>query len=207
MKSPASIFLYCPFLLLSLSHNLLAEEKTNRVETGDGHLTGPRPQMYLSDRLFNLEAVKTASSVSLASKPQEIARDRRFISYDNGTVLDTKTRLIWAAKDSGKGLFEYEAKAFIKNYRGGGYTDWRMPTMDELEVIYDRNSANRHGYHVTRLIDISDGWVWALEGWGYINAFSFSFGLTTDEVASTHSAWSFRTPSLGYRALPVRNDN
>jgi len=31
----------------------------------------------------------------------ETARDGRFIAYDNGTVLDTKTHLMWAAKDNG----------------------------------------------------------------------------------------------------------
>jgi len=140
-------------------------------------------------------------------KGNEIARDGRFISYDNGTVLDTKTRLIWAAKDDGRGLLEHDAKTFIENYRGGGYTDWRMPTMDELEAIYDRDTINQYGYHVTKLIDITGEWVWASEGWGSVNAFSFTFGSTADEVASTHTAWAFRTPSLGYRALPVRGGN
>jgi len=31
----------------------------------------------------------------------EIAKDGRFIAYDNGTVLDTKTNIMWAAKDNG----------------------------------------------------------------------------------------------------------
>ena len=31
----------------------------------------------------------------------EKARDGRFIAYDNGTVLDTRTNLMWAARDNG----------------------------------------------------------------------------------------------------------
>lgn len=31
----------------------------------------------------------------------EKAKDGRFIAYDNGTVLDTKTNLMWASKDNG----------------------------------------------------------------------------------------------------------
>jgi len=122
-------------------------------------------------------------------------------------AIDTKTGLIWAAKDDGKGLLEHNAKTFIKNYRGGGYKDWRMPAMVELETIYDRDTTNQNGYHVTKLIDITGEWVWASEGWGFLSAFSFTFGSTADEVASTHTAWAFRTPSLGYRALPVRGGN
>ncbi len=33
------------------------------------------------------------------SKAKEIGRDGNFIAYDNGTVLDTKTGLMWAAQD------------------------------------------------------------------------------------------------------------
>ena len=67
-----------------------------------------------------------------------IDREDRFIAYDNGTVLDTQTGLLWAAKDDGKGMNEQDAKVYFKNYRAGGYADWRMPTVDELEAIYDQ---------------------------------------------------------------------
>jgi hypothetical protein len=82
-------------------------------------------------------------------KAKEIGRDGRFIAYANGTVLDTKTNLMWAAKDDAKGLLGIEAKEYIANYNGGGYTDWRMPTIDELETLYDRELVNESGYHVT----------------------------------------------------------
>src|SRR5450759_5331903 len=67
----------------------------------------------------------------------ETARDGRFIAYDNGTVLDTKTNLMWAAKDNGSDVDWGGAKSYCKNYRGGGYKDWRMPTQDELAGLYD----------------------------------------------------------------------
>jgi hypothetical protein len=66
-------------------------------------------------------------SISGAS---EIGRDGRFIAYDNGTVLDTKTNLMWAAKDNGSDINWSNAKSYCENYRGGGYKDWRMPTQD-----------------------------------------------------------------------------
>ena len=84
---------------------------------------------------------KHPPSVPTVPKNGEIARDGRFIAYANGTVLDTKTNLMWAAKDDGKGLFGNAAKDYIAKYRGGGYADWRMPTMDELKTIYERNMS------------------------------------------------------------------
>jgi hypothetical protein len=67
----------------------------------------------------------------------ESARDGRFIAYDNGTVSDTRTGLMWAAKDNGSKINWANAKSYCENYRGGGYTDWRMPTQDELAELYD----------------------------------------------------------------------
>ena len=64
-----------------------------------------------------------------ADRAKEIARDGRFIAYDNGTVVDTETGLMWASKDDGKGLDEKGAMEYCKNYRGGGYSDWRMPSL------------------------------------------------------------------------------
>ena len=66
------------------------------------------------------------------SSPKEISRDGRFIAYDNGTVLDTKTNLMWAAKDNGSDINWDNAISYCENYQGGGYTDWRMPARDEL---------------------------------------------------------------------------
>jgi len=34
----------------------------------------------------------------------ETGRDGRFIAYSNGTVLDTRTNLMWAAKDNGSNI-------------------------------------------------------------------------------------------------------
>ena len=53
---------------------------------------------------------------------------------------------------------------YFENFRGGGYTDWRMPSVEELESLYDQSIQNKFGFHVTRLIDISGEWVWCSEG-------------------------------------------
>ena len=57
--------------------------------------------------------------LSSAESP-ETARDGRFIAYDNGTVLDTKTKLMWAAKDNGDYINWEDAKSYCEKYRGGG---------------------------------------------------------------------------------------
>jgi len=145
----------------------------------------------------------------MAKHAKEIAREGRFIAYENGPVLDTKTGLLWAAKDDGKGMDEQDAKAYFENYRGGGYTDWRMPTVDELEAIYDHRSQNKQGYHVTKLIDITGEWVWCSEGSDSVTIFNFKDGsraLAFFEGPGSGTWYSTAEPlSTANRALPVRD--
>src|SRR5271157_3353252 len=83
-----------------------------------------------------------------------IARDGRFIAYDNGTVLDTRTNLMWAAKDNGSDIEWQDAKFYCENYRGGGYKDWRMPTLDELEGLYDAKKSRSATCHNSNNIHV-----------------------------------------------------
>jgi hypothetical protein len=132
----------------------------------------------------------------------EKARDGRFIAYDNGTVLDTRTNLMWAAKDNGSDINWHNAKSYCENYRGGGYSDWRMPTPDELAGLYDGSITGENGYHLTNLIELThqEG-VWAsdtfyaTEGNTHGSVFVFRLG-----------KWFWNLQSYPRnRALPVRS--
>lgn len=133
----------------------------------------------------------------LAKRELEVGRDGRFIAYEVGTVKDTKTGLMWAAKGNGEDITWEDAKAYCENYQGGGYMDWRMPTQDELAEIYDSNKKNRHYYHVTKLIDISSCCPWASETRGSKAAHFDFFNNRRD--------WYYQVNTGGSRALPVRS--
>jgi len=134
---------------------------------------------------------------------QEIKQDGRFIAYENGTVLDTKTNLMWAAKDSGKMITWQNANSYCENYRGGGYADWRMPTQDELAGLYDSNKSYKElgadAYvHLTELISLTRCCHWASDSRGSDAAyFNFSNG---------QRYWFPRIPGNLTYALPVRVD-
>jgi hypothetical protein len=132
----------------------------------------------------------------------EIGRDGRFIAYNNGTVLDTRTNLMWAAKDNGSDINWANAKSYCEYYRGGGYTDWRMPTQDELAGLYDSSKsykATQWGYYVrlTELIQLSKCCPWASETRGS-DAARFGFG-------SSRRDWDRQSNGSDGRALPVRS--
>ena len=138
------------------------------------------------------------------SKSNEIERDGRFIAYANGTVKDTKTGLMWAARDNGENINWKDAKRYCENYRDGDYTEWRMPTPDELAELYNKSKTTGHGWenypiHVTKLIKITDLWVWASVTRGSEAAlFDFLVG---------RRSWDTQSGSYYSRALPVRAGN
>jgi uncharacterized caspase-like protein len=132
----------------------------------------------------------------------ETERDGRFIAYNNGTVLDTRMNLMWAAKDNGADINWQSAKSYCENYRGGGYSDWRMPTQDELAWLYDSNKsykATQGNYNVklTELIQLSACCPWASETRGSEAAYFF--------FLSGKRFWNHQYSIAGNRALPVRS--
>ncbi len=77
------------------------------------------------------------------SPPKETGKDGQFTSYDDGTVVDTKTRLMWMGRDSGSALSWPGAKKYAEDYRGAGYSDWRLPTLAEISALYDKAKTRR----------------------------------------------------------------
>lgn len=53
---------------------------------------------------------------------------------------DPSTGLTWAARDNGKDVSWKGAVKYCQNLRLGGYSDWRIATLDELKGIYDENT-------------------------------------------------------------------
>lgn len=146
--------------------------------------------------------------MSKSSTAGEKARDGRFIAYDDGTVLDTKTKLIWAAKDNESDINWADANSYCENYRGGGYKDWRMPTRDELEGLYDgaKNYKADCGFdvHLTELICLTCSFVWASEANGPLAAV-FRFAPFRSSSPIGKQEWVGRSNVNFSRVLPVRS--
>jgi len=54
-----------------------------------------------------------------------------------GYWIDPAIGLIWTAKDNGNDIAWGNAVKYCRNLKLAGYSDWRLPTIDELENIYD----------------------------------------------------------------------
>ena len=128
--------------------------------------------------------------------------DNHFIVNNNGTVLDTRTNLIWAERDNGENISWANAKSYCENYRGGGYSDWRLPTLDELASLYDESKSRKYNaydlpIHLTDLISFSFCYAWASGRCGELAEY-FDFRNGRRACDSQYLG--------GTRALPVRLD-
>jgi hypothetical protein len=70
---------------------------------------------------------------------------------------DSATGLTWAAKDNGSSVSPNQAGDYCRSLRSGGYSDWRLPTIDELEALYDSKLSKQ--YKVKGPIELSDSCV------------------------------------------------
>jgi hypothetical protein len=145
--------------------------------------------------------------VGSAFAANETGKDGRFIAYDDGTVLDTGANLMWADKDNGSDINWAAAKSYCENYNGGGYTDWRMPTKNELAGLYNR-SGEAGGYHLaTSLITLSGCCPWTsdtclstLPQYEMAGYYAFTFSFSSGQNVCSHQGLD-----RDVRVLPVRS--
>ena len=118
------------------------------------------------------------------------------------TYTDPRTGLMWAGGDNGRDINWEDAKVYCQTYRGGGYTDWRMPTLNELAGLYDHSSKGgkskkeEKSYHLTKEITLTSCCPWASETRGSDAAY---FNFFNDE-----RLWNNLQHDFIRRALPVR---
>lgn len=171
-------------------------EKQKALNVERERLEGERSRIEAERQQLAMAKRPSVSTVN------EIGADSRFIAYDNGTVLDTHNNLMWAAKDNGGDINWANARNYCKNYRGGGYTDWRMPTSYELMNLYDSRKSYRatqrdYDVHLTEFIKLSACCPWTSE-MRDSDAKYFHF-------TNCSTNWDNQSYDINYRALPVRS--
>ncbi|NNL42443.1 MAG: DUF1566 domain-containing protein [Desulfobacterales bacterium] len=146
----------------------------------------------LSKKIFLLAGMILLCDVCMVSA----GALNRFVKNDDNTITDTKTGLMWAAKDNGSPINWHNALFYCRDFKGGGYTDWQMPTLDELASIYDSEEKNKNGYHINKLIETTASTCWAADTRDNLaGRYNFKYG----EVYWLRKSYSGPT-----RVLPVR---
>jgi hypothetical protein len=90
----------------------------------------------------------------------------------------SKTTLQWAKQDNGSAVIQQEASNYCRSSLEG-FGDWRLPTIDELQSIYDPAADDGKRHHVAHGIKLSGSIVWSStpgERSGEAWVFHFTFG-------------------------------
>ena len=140
-------------------------------------------------------AILFAWFFGLSCEAADPNQGNRFVVSADNTVLDTETGLMWATKDNEVDTSWDAAKSYCENYSAGGYTNWRLPTLEELWTIYDQNSVKR--FMTFPSITLSGACPWSSVTRKKNRARTIFF--MSGEI-NTFSKKSSR----GFRALPVR---
>jgi hypothetical protein len=88
--------------------------------------------------------------------------DNDFVDNDDGTVTDRATGLMWQKDGSPKPLTLKRANYYIYSLNNKGfmgYSDWRMPTVEELASIIEDNV--RRGLHINPLFTAKQSRCWS----------------------------------------------
>lgn len=84
----------------------------------------------------------------------------RFVDNQDGSITDAETGLTWAREDSWQSDQKWvtwdeavEHAQHLCNIRFAGNTDWRMPSMEEVQTLYDTTQTNQDKYGATLHLD------------------------------------------------------
>jgi uncharacterized caspase-like protein len=92
------------------------------------------------------------------------AFENLFVDNNNGTVTDRSTGLMWQKSGSSSSLNNRDAKGYINQLnkeRFAGHSDWRMPTIEELASLI--NKDKRNGVHIDPLFGYKQIRCWTVD--------------------------------------------
>jgi hypothetical protein len=126
--------------------------------------------------LVQVELTKTINQLARRESQLEMNRLQQLLIEKKGrfsikrqdTVFDSKTGLTWTLLDSrlsaGKCMTYDEAKQYVKSMKTGGYSDWRLPTAQELSTLFSGpdpfpGAASNWYWSADSLKRYSGGWL------------------------------------------------
>ena len=83
--------------------------------------------------LIVMSAVGVPSGAQSTNKDDVLTMETQARGY----WVDPSSGLMWAAKDNGKDVNWHQATSYCQKLRVGGYSDWRLATIEQLEELID----------------------------------------------------------------------
>jgi len=119
-------------------------------------------------RLEDLNSIQIMNQATNAMRLKFSATKGRFVEKHRGVITDTRTGLMWSMLDSDNArpdvcLTYEQGKEYVDALTTGGFTDWRLPSPEELAEILETSPAfpvtGKKSYWTTESYSgYSDGW-------------------------------------------------
>jgi hypothetical protein len=99
--------------------------------------------MFMASVLLFLNRSHTAESAEQKEtrvhllplyKSSVVVAEKRFVDNGDGTVTDTRRKIMWQKGDNGKEVTFEEAQDYCQTLRLAGHADWRLPNPDERDT-------------------------------------------------------------------------
>jgi hypothetical protein len=106
----------------------------------------------------------------LLSSPIAMIGQQAQETHVSGYWVDPSTKLMWAGQDNGADINWGKAMKYCHNLRLEGYTNWRLPTFDELDDLISntwspspeaRSSQSRPHAKPVREVTITGVHIWS----------------------------------------------
>lgn len=117
-----------------------------------------------------------ASSRVGRNKRPVLVSPRTDLASDPNVYVDSDRRLMWTRKDNGNVVTWIRAREYAEELRLSGYRDWRLPTMDELESLYQ--PASPHPIKIRPPVVLGHRFAWSAEkdDAGVAEGYDFCYG-------------------------------
>ena len=104
---------------------------------------------WLTVAAFSIGILSIVYAETVKIKSIKTSSDQRYEKYLDGTILDKKNSLMWMSSDywqmEHKWVNWYTAKEYVQrmnNKKFAGYDDWRLPSVKEASLLYERRKRN-----------------------------------------------------------------
>jgi hypothetical protein len=121
-----------------------------------------------------------------------------FVDNGDGTITDKATGLMWQKSGSSRAKTWKRARTYVKKLnqnRFTGHSDWRLPTIDELASLVEREKVN--GVHIDPIFYNKQKICWSADQGPVFG------GFTSNPPQVWHV--NFREGSLGLTILPIHS--
>ena len=133
-----------------------------------------RGEVTVTERTVTPVVAKLVKGAAAGDESYELLADGEIVQRGD---------LMWTVRDNGSDVDWNEAKAYCEACRVGGYSDWRMPTIEELQGLYvkgnsykTRDVSGDYPAHIAKPFILTTPWVWSSTLDGSSSAFYFFFG-------------------------------